>query len=71
MEVAERKFIRRPAVSVMTGRSKAALYVDISAGKFPRPIRIGSRAVAWDVSEVQEWMQSQVSARDSMQTSQK
>lgn len=32
--------------------SRAKLYNDIRAGKFPKPIRLGERCVAWRASEV-------------------
>lgn len=67
MNMKVRGFIRQRAVSAMTQRSKAALYVDMAKGLFPRPIRIGARAVAWDIDEVHEWMQSRAEARDASQ----
>ena len=36
--------------------SRTSLYRMMAAGRFPRPVRLGSRAVAWRVAEVDEWL---------------
>ena len=64
METKELKFLRLPAVSSMTGYSKAAIYVHIAAGKFPRPIPLAGRGVAWEHGEVQDWMRARMATRD-------
>jgi prophage regulatory protein len=30
----------------------------VKAGTFPAPVRIGARAVAWRVSEVEQWLEA-------------
>lgn len=50
------QLIRLPTVVVMTCRSKASIYQDIKAGTFPKPIKIGERASAWKLHEVQAWI---------------
>ena len=40
---------------IRLGRS--ALYRMLSTGQFPRPLRIGPRAVRWRASEVDRWLQ--------------
>ena len=55
---AEDRLLRRQQVLEMTGLSKAALYALIERNRFPRPVRIGKRAVAWWRSEVVAWMKS-------------
>lgn len=54
-EVSER-LIRLRQVIEMTGRSRTAVYDDISRGKFPRPVKIGPRASAWKLSAIRSWM---------------
>ena len=41
------KLIRLPRVIEITGRSRARIYEDIKSDIFPKPIKIGPRAVAW------------------------
>lgn len=50
------RLLRRPAVETMTGLSRSAIYRMIPEGRFPKPVRIDGRSVAWKQSTVQEWM---------------
>ena len=52
------KHLRRPAVEDATGLSRSTIYEMMDRGDFPRPIRIGRRAVAWPESAVQAWLAS-------------
>lgn len=58
----QERFIRFPEVQSITGRSRPTIYRDIEAGAFPKPIKIGPRAVAWPLSVIQEWMDNQIKA---------
>lgn len=55
--------LRRPDVMRMTGLCRSALYDLISKKRFPLPVRLTERAVAWRASEVQAWIVSRPSAR--------
>jgi len=57
-----KKFMRLPAVMEATGRGRSAIYDDIRHGRFPAPINIGPRAVAWDAAAIEQWQQKQISA---------
>jgi prophage regulatory protein len=48
--------LRRPEVEATTGLSRSSIYAMMDAGDFPRPIRIGKRAVAWPQSEIEAWL---------------
>ena len=48
--------LRRPAVEIVTGLSRSTIYEMMDRGEFPRPIRIGRRAVAWPESSVLAWL---------------
>ena len=54
------KLLRLPEVTDRTGLRRAAIYDAIKRGVFPRPVRIGRRAVAWPESEVQAWIAERV-----------
>ena len=41
----------------MTRMSKATLYVEIKADRFPKPIKVTRRSVAWIENEVLEYLQ--------------
>jgi len=52
------KLHRRPAVEDMTALSRSTIYALMEEGRFPRPVRIGKRAVAWRDSDLREWLES-------------
>ena len=52
------KLLRRPEVEAITGLSCSSIYALMAKGEFPRPMRVGPRAVAWRDSDVQEWIDS-------------
>lgn len=56
--------LRIAEVRSMTRRSTSRIYADMSANVFPRPIRIGARAVAWRESELVAWLAQRVAERD-------
>lgn len=51
-------FLRLEQVMKITGKSRAAIYREMEIQMFPRPVRIGKRAVAWVSSEVRSWMRN-------------
>lgn len=50
--------LRRPAVEQITGLSRTTIYKLMSAGQFPRPVKITGKAVAWPESAIAEWLAS-------------
>ena len=60
-----KKLLRLPHVKEAIGYSRSEIYRLIALGTFPRPVRIGDRAVAWDADEVQAWIRSRIEARKS------
>lgn len=55
--------LRMPQVEAITGRKKPTIYADIAAGKFPRPIKIGARAVAWISTDIEKWLDERIAAK--------
>lgn len=58
MNTINQSLIRLPEVLKRTGFGKAWVYRLISEGRFPAPVKIGVRAVAFVESEVDQWIQS-------------
>ncbi len=56
MSTTNQSLIRLPEVLKRTGFGKAWIYRLISEGRFPAPVKIGVRAVAFVESEVDEWI---------------
>jgi prophage regulatory protein len=55
-------FLRLPGVKEVTGLSKSSLYALIGEKRFPAPIRLGTRTVAWVRSEVRQWALERIRA---------
>ncbi|WP_246856297.1 helix-turn-helix transcriptional regulator [Vibrio crassostreae] len=55
------RLIRMREVLDKTGLSKATLYRLIAAGKFPASIQIAYRAVAWEESQVDDYLLNMIS----------
>lgn len=53
--------IRLPVVMGLTGRGRTSIYKDIANNEFPRSIKIGSRAVAFRLGDIREWLQQKAS----------
>jgi prophage regulatory protein len=60
------KLIRIQSVVNLTGLSKSYIYQLVSNGHFPKSIRLvpGGTSVAWLESEILEWIDSRIQARD-------
>ncbi|WP_126969018.1 AlpA family transcriptional regulator [Xanthomonas sp. BRIP62411] len=58
-----RRFLRIRDVMSRTGLSKSTIYTKIRLKQFPAHVPLGSISV-WVESEISEWMDEQVAARD-------
>ncbi|MCW7547158.1 AlpA family transcriptional regulator [Photorhabdus sp. APURE] len=52
------RLIRLSEVLSRTGYGKAWIYRLVSEGRFPQPVKIGLRSIAFVESEVEDWIQS-------------
>jgi len=52
------RILRTPDVATRTGLSRSTLMRLQRLGQFPRPYRLGLRAVGWNEAEVQAWLDS-------------
>lgn len=43
-------------------RSKSWLYKRLADGEFPKPVRVGARAISFVESEVTDWINAQIDA---------
>jgi prophage regulatory protein len=57
--------LRLRAVIEKTGKSKSSIYEDMAVDppKFPSPVSIGKRAVAWIATEVDAWVSANIAKR--------
>jgi prophage regulatory protein len=56
--------LRLREVQAMTGRSCASIYADMAAGRMPRQIKLGPRAVGWLRADIERWLAERIAERD-------
>ncbi|PJK15324.1 hypothetical protein CO613_01030 [Lysobacteraceae bacterium NML07-0707] len=56
--------LRLPEVQSLAGLSRSGIYRLVRLGRFPKPVKVGSKASAWPLSEVQAWITARIAARD-------
>jgi len=52
----QKLIVRLNHVCFQTGLSKSTIYDKIKQGNFPKPVRLGARAVGWRQSDVDGWI---------------
>lgn len=52
--------LRLPAVMANIGLSRSSIYLRIAEGTFPKPVSLGTRAVGWLQSDIEEWLRQRV-----------
>ena len=55
--------LRLPNVKSRTGLSRSTLYLMMAEGRFPRPIKLGDRAVGWSEAEIAAWIDARMAER--------
>ena len=56
------RVLRLPRVQARTGLSRSTIYVRVADGNFPKPVRLGARAIGWIEAEVDQWIRRQIAA---------
>lgn len=55
---ANNRVMRLPQVMEATSLSRSTIYRMMDEGKFPKPIKLTRKAVAWPESAISEWLAS-------------
>ena len=55
------RILRRPEVQDRTGLSRSTIYAMMAEDTFPKPVRLGKRAVGWTESAITRWLESRTS----------
>jgi len=50
------RLIRRAEVEKLTSLSRSTIYLWMSEDRFPKPVLLGARNVAWRLSDVLAWI---------------
>ncbi|MGE6417832.1 helix-turn-helix transcriptional regulator [Alteromonas macleodii] len=53
--VTDDPFLRMSEVEKTTGLKKSTIYLLIKRSEFPSPIKLGSKASGWLLSEINQW----------------
>ena len=59
------RILRLDGVMAKTQISRSTIYDSIQKGTFPRPVKLGARAVGWLENEIESWLAVRVENRDS------
>jgi len=57
------KLLRLAEVRNRVPYSRSTIYQLIAQGKFPKPISLGERAVAWLESDIDAWIEARIASR--------
>lgn len=52
----ETRLVRLPEVMQRTGMSRSWIYDAVKGGRFPSPVRLGGRSVAWREADLTLWL---------------
>lgn len=61
-----KRLLRLPSVLEKVALSRTELHRKITAGTFPKPLKLGARSVAWTESSIDDWI-SALSQQGSVQ----
>ena len=48
--------LRRPDVEAVNGLSRSTIYKWMNEGSFPKPVKLGPRAVGWREADINDWL---------------
>ena len=54
-----KRIYRRSTLEEMLGISRSTIYRLMEDGDFPRPIKLGRRAVGWKSEDIDDWLLGQ------------
>ena len=52
------KILRRKDIENQFGLSRSTIYAMMANGRFPKPVKLGHRAVGWRSDDLQAWFDS-------------
>jgi prophage regulatory protein len=56
------RILRRRLVEAQTGLSRSKIYDLVTREQFPRPVKIGARAVGWVEADIAAWINEKIEA---------
>ena len=59
------KILRRTEVEQIVGLSRSTLYAMMAEKTFPKPIKLGKRAIGWPDNVIADWIEERTSGDNS------
>jgi len=59
-----KKLITLHLVKEMTGVGSSYIYKEIAEDRFPKPVKLGTKASRWISAEIQNWIDARIADRD-------
>ncbi|OOV86203.1 helix-turn-helix transcriptional regulator [Oceanospirillum linum] len=59
-----KRILNRKEVEQTTALTRSTIYARMKEGTFPQSIPLGGRRVGWLESDIQEWIEQQISSKD-------
>ena len=59
-----KRIYRLPDVINITGLSRSSIYLRISTNEFPKPVKLGRRAIGWPEESIVAWQAKMMEAQD-------
>lgn len=56
VEQSPARLLKLKHVRELTTLSKTSIYNKMAAGNFPKPVKLGPKAVAWRARDIEEWI---------------
>lgn len=58
------RLIRRKEVQIKIGMGASSIYAEMAKGRFPKPVVLSERRVAWLESEIDLWIAERIANRN-------
>lgn len=58
------RLIRRKEVQIKIGMGASSIYAEMAKGRFPKPVFLSEKRVAWIESEVEAWIAERIASRN-------
>lgn len=59
-----KKIYRLPEVIALTGLSRSSIYARVSSNEFPKPVKLGRRAIGWSEQSLIAWQAKVMGAQN-------
>ena len=59
---APKQLVKRKKAEELTSLSRSRIYALMANNDFPKPVRLGSRSVAWVLADIEEWINARIAA---------